>query len=214
MDVNDIGNAIFPKGLSLEAAFELLWPVAIYVIGMTAYAVFIFKFYRFIASRDMFALDLSRLEQSRYLWMRRFLHVVMYVAKYLILFPAFAFFWFAVLTIVLAFLSKEQEISQILVIALITVATIRVAAYYKEELARDVAKILPFAVLALFLIDSSFFEVGKSLNVLEDANNFRESILYYLLFLIALEFLLRLILGGVALFRRWKNMLYEVEADE
>ena len=30
--------------------------------------------------------------------MRTFLHIVMYVAKYLVLFPFFAFFWFAILT--------------------------------------------------------------------------------------------------------------------
>lgn len=205
MDINDIVDSVFPNGLSLEGGIDLVLPLAFYVLGMVAYAVFIFKFYRFIASRDMFALDLSSYEQSRYLWVRRILHVVMYIAKYLIVFPAFAFFWFAVLTFILALLSKERAISDILVIALATVAVIRVAAYYNEELSRDVAKVLPFAVLGLFLIDASFFEVSKSLNVLTDADNYRESILYYMLFLVALEFSMRLILGFVALFIKWKN---------
>ena len=205
MDINDIVDSVFPNGLSLEGGIDLVLPLAFYVLGMVAYAVFIFKFYRFIASRDMFALDLSSYEQSRYLWVRRILHVVMYVAKYLIVFPAFAFFWFAVLTFILALLSKERAISDILVIALATVAVIRVAAYYNEELSRDVAKVLPFAVLGLFLIDASFFEISKSLNVLTDADNYRESILYYMLFLVALEFSMRLILGFVALFIKWKN---------
>ena len=205
MDINEIVDSVFPNGLSLQAGLELVWPVAFYVLGIAAYAVFIFRFYRFIASRDMFALDLSSYEQSRFVWVRRILHVIMYTLKYLIVFPAFAFFWFAILTFILALLSKERGISEILVIALATVGVIRVAAYYSEELSRDVAKILPFAVLGLFLIDASFFEVGKSLNVLRDAEDYRESIFYYMIALIALEFAMRLILGTVALFIRWKN---------
>lgn len=208
MDINnitDIVDSVFPNGLSLEAGLELVFPVTFYVLGIVAYAVFIFRFYRFIASRDMFGLDLSSYEQSRFLWVRRFLHVVMYILKYLIVFPAFAFFWFAVLTFILALLSKERAISEILVIALATVGVIRVAAYYNEELSRDVAKILPFAVLGLFLIDASFFEASKSLNVLRDVDDYRESVLYYMLFIVALEFAMRIILGFVALFIRWKN---------
>ena len=137
----------------------------------------------------------------------------MYIAKYLILFPAFAFFWFAVLTFILALLSKERAISEILVIALATVGVIRVAAYYSEDLSRDVAKILPFAVLGLFLIDASFFEVSKAFDVLAGADKYRESILYYMLFIVALEFSLRLILGVVTLFVRWKNAPLKSASD-
>ena len=205
MEINNIVESVFHNGLSLETGIKLVLPVLFYVLGMVAYAVFIFKFYRFIASRDMFALDLSSYEQARYLWVRRFLHVVMYIAKYLIVFPAFAFFWFAVLTFILALLSKERAISEVLIIALATVAVIRVSAYYNEDLSRDVAKVLPFAVLGLFLIDASFFEVSKSLNVLKDADDYRESILYYMLFLVALEFTMRLLLGLITFFVKWKN---------
>ena len=135
--------------------------------------------------------------------MRRFLGVVMYVVKYLIVFPAFAFFWFAVLTLILTFLSKDRPFADILLIALATVSTIRVTAYVDEDLSRDLAKILPFAVLAIFLIDASFFEIRESLSVLERANDHRETIVYYLLFLVGAEFVLRLVRAVLRLvFRR------------
>ncbi len=200
----DIGT-VFPNGLYLNDAVDLLWPVGSYVLGMAAYAVFVFKFYRFVAARDMFALDLSRYQEARFRWLRRFLHFVMYVAKYLVIFPAFAAFWFAVLTLILTFLSRDRAITDILLIALATVTTIRATAYYSEDLSRDVAKILPFAVLALFLIDASFFNVRESLEVLRDANDVRETILYYLLFLILVELALRLLLGIVSLLFRRKR---------
>ena len=209
----DVGT-VFPNGLYLSDAAELLWPVGSYVLGMAAYAVFVFKFYRFVAARDMFALDLSRYQESRFRWLRRFLHIVMYVAKYLIVFPAFAAFWFAVLTLILTFLSRDRAITDILLIALATVTTIRATAYYSEDLSRDVAKILPFAVLALFLIDASFFDVGQSLEVLRDADDVRETILYYLLFLVVVEFALRLLLGIVALFTRGKRSASNGSPDE
>ncbi len=196
MDINSMIDTVFPNGLRIEGAYELLRPVAIYVIGMVAYAVFIFKFYRFVASRDMFDLDLSKYERSRYPWLRRILHVLMYILQYLIIFPTFAFFWFAVLTVILALLSRDREITEVFVIALATVSAIRVVSYYSEDLSRDVAKILPFAVLGLFLVDASFFEIGTSLDVLSDAEDHRESILYYLVAIVLLEFVMRIILGA------------------
>ena len=198
---------IFPNGLGVDAALDLLVPVAIYVIGMAVYAVFIFKFYRFLASRDMFDLDFSKYEESRFKLVRGFLHLVSYGAKYIILFPAFAFFWFAVLTLILVFLSQDRAFSEVLLIALATVSAIRLTAYYDEDLSRDLAKILPFAVLAIFLIDGSFFEVDESLQVLKEVNNHRERIVYYLVFLIALEFALRLILSIAAFLISERNRL-------
>ena len=191
MDINEV----LPSGLNLDSAVDLLSPVAVYVLGMAAYALFVFKFYRFVAARDMFALDLSRYEESRFRWLRAVLHVVMYAAKYIILFPVFAFFWFAVLTAILAFLSKDQSFPDVLLMALATVSAIRVTAYYSEELSRDLAKILPFAVLGLFLIDASFFTVSESLGVLKSAQDYTENIYYYLVFLIALELALRIALA-------------------
>ena len=199
MDINDL----FTNGLNLNDALDLLSDVGVYVVGMAVYAVFVFHFYRFLATKDMFRVDLSRYEQSRFRFVRRVLHVFFYVVKYIILFPIFAFFWFAVLTLILTFLSKERSFADTLLIALATVSAIRVTAYYNEDLSRDLAKILPFAVLAVFLIDASFFAIEESLDVLRDAGDYTENIVYYLLFLVLLEFALRLLSGIVtALFRR------------
>ena len=188
-------NSIFPNGLDIADAVDLLRPVTVYILGMAVYALFVFKFYRFVASRDMFEMNLSKYEQSRHRWVRAFLHIILYTGKYLILFPVFAFFWLAVLTSILALLTKGQSFSEILLMALATVSVIRVMAYYDEDLSKDLAKILPFAVLAIFVIDASFFTISESLDVLKEARDYSENILYYLAFLIAMEFVLRLLMG-------------------
>ena len=189
MDINDLFN----MGLSVDQALDLLSDVAVYVLGMSVYAVFVFKFYRFLASKDMFKLDMSRYEQSSHKVVRRTLQVFFYIVKYIIVFPVFAFFWFGVLTVILSFLSKGQSFSETLLVALATVSAVRVTAYYNEDLSRDLAKILPFAVLAVFLIDASFFSIGESLDILREAEKYTENIVYYLGFLVLLEFVLRII---------------------
>ena len=190
---------IFSKGLDFNEALDLLGPASVYVLFMAVYAIFVFKFYRFLAARDMFAIDLSRYEDVSLRWLRSSLHVAFYILKYLLLFPIVAFFWFAILTLILAFLSRGQDFSETLSIALATVGAIRVAAYFNEDLSQDLAKILPFAVLAAFIIDISFFSVEESLESLKDVMDYSEEILYYLVFLIALEFVLRLL---IAVFKR------------
>ena len=203
MEINDI----FPNGLDIGDALDLLRPVLVYIIGMTVYAVFVFRFYRFVASRDMFQLNLAQHEKSRHRWVKAFLDFTLYILEYIILFPVFAFFWFAVLTAILTFLSKGNSFSDILLMALATVSAIRVSAYYNEDLSKDLAKILPFAVLAIFLIDASFFTVSQSLDILKEAEGYTEKVLYYLGFLIALEFALRLIYGVAMLLGRVRDRL-------
>ncbi len=200
-------NNIFPNGLDIRDALDLLRPVLVYILGMTVYAVFVFRFYRFVASRDMFQLNLAQHEKSRHRWVKAFLDFTLYILEYIILFPVFAFFWFAVLTAILTFLSKGNSFSDILLMALATVSAIRVSAYYNEDLSKDLAKILPFAVLAIFLIDASFFTVSQSLDILKEAEGYTEKVLYYLGFLIALEFALRLIYGVAMLLGRVRDRL-------
>ena len=206
MDINDL----FSMGLSLDEALELLSDVAVYVLGMTVYAVFVFRFYRFLSSQDMFQLDMSRYEQSSMKFVRKSLQVFFYIVKYIIVFPVFAFFWFGVLTVILAFLSKGQSFSETLLVALATVSAIRVTAYYNEDLSRDLAKILPFAVLAVFLIDASFFSIGESLDILREAEKYTENIVYYLGFLVLLEFVLRIINAIVTFISRLGQKVAEL----
>ena len=210
MDINDL----FTTGLNVDDALDLLYDVAVYVLGMSIYAVFVFKYYRFVASKDMFALDLSRFEERSIRWVRSTLHVILYVIKYLIVFPVFAFFWFAVLTLILAFLSKDQTFSETLLVALATVSAIRVTAYYNEDLSRDLAKILPFAVLAIFLIDASFFSVGESLEILKEAGDYTEKIVYSLSFIVALELVLRILNGIVTAILRLGKAAAVVDEPE
>ena len=71
-------------------------------------------------------------------------------------------------------------------------SAIRITAYYNEDLSRDLSKILPFALLAVFLIDLSYFSFSASIDALLLALLSWEIIIYYLGFVIALEFIMRI----------------------
>ena len=216
MNIETYLNLIFPNGLNAYEALQHILNVGVYIVGIGVYAVFIFHFYRFLSSRDMFKFDLSRHRDSRNPALRGVLYFIMYVVKYIVVFPVFAFFWFAVLTLILAFLSKDRAFSQVLLVALATVSAIRVAAYYHEDLSRDLSKILPFAVLGIFIIDASYFRPIDSLAILRDANSHRELIFYYFAFLVVLEFALRLVMGYVkaAILYRSRALGWGGQADE
>ena len=188
-------NGSFGSGWVPQDALQTLLPVAVYVLAMAVYAILIFKFYRFIANRDIFSFNLSKNDQSSLPALRNLFSLIGYVVKFIVMFPAFAFVWFATLTAMLALLSADRQLSDILLIALVAVCAVRVCAYYDEDLARDLAKILPFAVLSVFLVGTSSLDIPASLEVLAQVSQGWETIFYYWLFLIALEFALRLVFG-------------------
>lgn len=179
-------------GFSTNDAITVIRPLLSFVVGMAVYAVFVFKFYRFLASKDIFALDLSRYEKSRLRWLRSALHMVFYVLKYLVLFPFLAFFWFAILTVLLSFLAKKQTAETVLLVSIAVVAAVRITSYYDEDLSRDLAKILPFALLGVFLVDLSYFSVPATLSTLQETLGQWRTMVYYLVFVIILELVLRI----------------------
>ena len=184
-------DGIFPNGLLLQDALQLLWPVLAVVVGMTVYAVFVFHFYRFVAARDMFRLNLSGRGEAGGSLPGDLFRLVWWVVRFVFLYPAFAFFWLAVLTLVLAFLSEGRTLDSVLLIAMATVCAIRVAAYYNEDLSRDLSKMLPFAVLSFFIVTADSLDAIGSLAALGEVSEHGDTIFYYLLFLVALELVLR-----------------------
>lgn len=176
-----------------QEAFTVLKPVALFVAGMMIYAIFIFRFYRFLARKDIIELDLTKYNTSSHPVMKKVFAVIYYIIQYIVLIPLFVFFWFIVLTILLAFLAKNPVPEEILLVSIAVVAAVRISAYYNEQLSVDLAKMLPFALLGIFLIDISYFNFWSSIDVLGEIPQLWNILLYYLLFVVSLEFVLRLV---------------------
>ena len=58
---------------------------------------------------------------------------------------------------ILIFLTRNFAIPELLATSFVLVVAIRFTAYYSEDLSKDVAKMLPFAILGLVVVNPTFF---------------------------------------------------------
>ncbi|MBT3464845.1 hypothetical protein HN451_07670 [archaeon] len=97
------------------------------------------------------------------------------------------------LSVLLLFLSKSQTVQQTLLTSMTIVAASRLASYYSEDLAKDLAKMIPFALLGVFLVDPSFFSIDVVLEKIKLLPSLWIVIVQYIIFTGILEFILVLI---------------------
>jgi hypothetical protein len=189
--VIDLVDLTALANFSISEAYIILKPLILFIIGMVIYSIFIFKFYRFIARRNIFKLDLHKYNKAKHPLLKKTVGYILYLIEYVFLFPVFTFFWFIVFSVLLSFMAKSAA-DNILLVSIALVSTVRIAAYYDEDLSKDLAKMLPFALLGIFLIDITYFSFSASLEVIKQIPSFWKIMVYYLIFAIVLEFILKI----------------------
>jgi len=174
-----------------------VFPLLLYVIGMVVYAVFVFKFYHFISNNSVFNLNLDKYNKSNHPIFSRFFGFIFYVIEFILFFPALAFTWFVFYAGLLIVLASNLGANDILILSMAVVASSRITSYYSEELATDISKMLPLAILGSFLVSSSSFTIH--LDKIFELASLWSTALYYLGFIILVEMFMRvvqLISGG------------------
>ncbi|NCN51406.1 hypothetical protein GW931_00130 [archaeon] len=159
---------------------------------LVIYSIFIWKFYRWIAKKDILQLNLARFDRSDHAVLAKIIGGFMYFVEYLIILPLVVFLWFGVFTFFLMLLTKSLELNTILVISVTIVAAIRMTAYYKEDLARDIAKLIPLTLLTV-AISQGLFNFEKVIEQIVLIPTFFSDIWSYLIFIVLVEFLLRVL---------------------
>ncbi|MCK5149870.1 hypothetical protein KAJ87_03000 [Candidatus Pacearchaeota archaeon] len=163
----------------------------ILVLMVVIYSIFIWKFYRFVAKKNILGLDLNKYNKSNHPLLTKFFAGLLYLLEYIIILPFFIFIWFSVFTLFLVFLT-ELEIQTLLIISATIIAAIRMTSYYKENLSKDLAKLLPLTLLAVSIINPGFFDVERILSNFSQIPQFFSNITYYLIFIFLIEIILRL----------------------
>ena len=180
---------------TLPTPFQIFINLFLLVLLIFIYSLFIWKFYKFISEKNIFGLDLNKYNKAEQPFLTKLIAGGLYLVEYLIILPFLIFFWFAIFTFFLILLTEESiEVSTILLISAVVIAAIRMAAYYKKGLAEELAKILPFTLLALSVLNPSFFSrefVTRITSRLSEISTFFTDILGYLAFIITLEVILR-----------------------
>ena len=91
----------------------------------------------------------------------------------------------------LIFLNEGLSVSGILLVSATIIAAIRTTSYYKHDLAKDLAKMFPFMVLAISLLNPGFFKLERIFLTFQEIPSLISQIGIYLLFIICFEILLR-----------------------
>ncbi len=181
---------VLPYGLSVEEGVTVLMPLVQFVAGMVIYAVLIYHFYRFLAKKDVLDLDFSRYRESKHPTIKFIMRVIIYIFENILLVPIFTFIWFAFLTVIISFLAREQAAQTIILFSMALVAAIRIAAYYDENLSVDLAKVLPFTLLALFITEASALSLDGFVTTIMSIITNWKPLAYYFIFAVMLEMLL------------------------
>ena len=156
-------------------------PIFYLVIAIAIYAIVIWHFYRFIAKRDCFKLSTSKHPK------------LVCFAKYFFVFPFIAGAFFVGFSMLMLFITR-YETGLVLSTAFAIVLAIRITAYYSEDLSKDVAKMLPFALLGVFLVDPSYFQPGDITDKVYSLPDFLTLSIQFILFIIIVEWVLRILL--------------------
>lgn len=192
---------------------RVLVSLLLYTIFIVIYAVFIWKFYRFMAEKDIIKFNLSQYNRSSHASLEKTYAVFLNILQYVIILPFLVMFWFTVFSIFLLVLSKSQSTYQILLISAAIIASTRVAAYLSGGLSRDLAKIFPFTVLALFLLDPEFFNVNIIFDKFAQIPEIFSNILIFVVFIFGIELILRMVYSIAAFIYSRQGEAVEAKAE-
>lgn len=187
----DLFNFYQETFANLPSYFGSFFNFLVLVLLIVIYSIFIWKFYKFIAKKNILGLDLNKYNQSNNPSLTKLVAGLFFFIEYILVLPFLIFFWFAVFALFFIFLTKELEVHTLLMISATIVAAIRMTSYYKEDLSRDIAKLLPFTLLSVSILSPGFFNVERVFTQLSQVPGFFNNIFYYLIFIIMLEIVLR-----------------------
>ncbi|NJK78209.1 MAG: hypothetical protein HC944_05575 [Nanoarchaeota archaeon] len=120
----------------------------LFMLGLAIYSVFVWFFYRYISRRELIP---KFYEKKQDFLKKSKIKIVLYLTAYAVLYPVIIFVWFLIYTFLIFVTSHDLSIDLVGFVSLSLLGVIRITAYFKEDLARDVGKTIPFSLLAIFL---------------------------------------------------------------
>ncbi len=162
--------------------YSFINPLFYLIILIAIYSISVWHFYRFIAKRDCF--NIKTIHHQR----------IFSLLKYFLLFPFIAFLFFVGFALMILFITRGYDFVSILSTSFAVVIAIRLTAYYNEDLSKDVAKMLPFALLGLFIADPSYFSYSEIAVKINSLPEFLTLCFQFIILIVIAEWILRIIL--------------------
>lgn len=203
--MNQTAIELLASNFSIPEYVATVKPLLVFVIAIVVYSVFVFKFYKLLAKRDFLELELQKHSKGFTAKVQSFMHKLLYLVENIVITPLLVFFWFIVLSSLLLIISKSHTTESLLLTAAALVGAVRITAYYNENLSQDLAKMVPFALLGIFMTDLSFFSFDSVFKVIKNIPLMWKTLVYFLLFIILVETVMRILETIVFMFIKPKK---------
>ena len=206
-----------PSNMSeVEELFQIIieesYPTLGAIVAISVYSVFVFIFYRALAKRDLITLNLNHYSDNLSGRVRKYARTMLFVLQYIVVVPVLITFWTLVLAIILTLLSPDADHSRNALIATSVVGAVRILSYWTEDLSRDVAKMLPFGVLGVFLVGDAQVQISEIEELFSGLNEIATSFISSLFLIAVLESILRSLSAMINIFTlRRKNLRQKKE---
>lgn len=165
----------------------------LFSLVIVIYGILIWNFYRFIARKNIISLNLKKYNRSEHPVLAKTLAAIFYILEYIIILPFLVAFWFVMFSVFIILSTETIELNTILMISAAVIGAIRMTAYYQEDLSRDIAKLIPFAILGTSITAGGSFSFQKVLSQVFALPNFFTHIASYLFFIFIIELVLRIL---------------------
>lgn len=195
--INNLVSVYTTFMVSLPSWVQQILNLFLWILLIFVYSIIIWKFYRFIAKKNIISLNLGKYNRSEHPIFSKILGGGLYLVEYILILPILVFLWFAVFSILLILLAENLDIPKITLISAVIVGAIRLVSYtprYGQELAKEVSKLLPFTLLGIAITRPDFvFDFTRVIQNLSQIVPFFGQITLYILFIIFLEMALRIL---------------------
>ena len=188
----EVANIISSISEIFSKESNLIPTLIFFTTVIVCYSVFIYYFYRYLAKKNLIELNFEQYNQYSNPTLVKFFAVIFYIAEYLILLPILTSFWFTTFAVLILVLSEGIPAAGILLISAALVASVRITAYISENLSKDLAKMLPFTLLAIAITKPSFFTISSLLLRIQEIPLLFSNLPYYLLFIVVIELTMRI----------------------
>jgi len=191
---------------SLPERYKILFNLSLYTLTVFIYIVFVWKFSKFITKREIIELNMSKYNNSQHPFLEKILALFFYTLEYVIILPFLVLFWFVVFSFFIMLISESLDMMQILILSTIIIASIRLCVYLGSDISRDLSRIFPLTILAIFVANPKrILEADSVFTRISQIPSIVNNLLWFLVFLFSIEFLLRLFYSISKLISDFKN---------
>jgi len=185
-----------------------------FIAGIAIYSLFVWYFYRFISKRAAITEIIRRFSKKEN---RTRTTRIIEAIIYFILFPIIIFVWFSFLAFFIFIIAEAMPFYIAIFVSMTIIAVVRILSYYKEDAAKEVAKMIPYAILSFLLTsvaiyaNPNFFQDKELIAIPNTFLVNMEEILTAVFFVTVIEFTFR-VLWGIK--RRFRPVVEEKLEDE